>query len=200
MKRTLDEHAARFDGMAAEYDDLKRPVYAACRDLVVESADPKPDDIVLDLGTGTGAIALALDRSASEVLGRDISGEMLETARENAEAEGVTNVSFGEGRFREPGYEGPVDLITTNYAMHHLDDPAKREAIGRIAQLEPRRFVLGDVMLFEEADPDEPAFDPTVDDPATVGFLVTALTDCGFLIREVESITDQAGVIVAERP
>ncbi len=199
MKRTLDEHAARFDGMAGDYDEMERPVYAACRDLVIERAAPDPESVVLDLGTGTGAIALALAPSAGRVVGRDISEEMLAEARAKAEAASLPNVSFGEGRFRAPNVEGPVDIVTTNYALHHLDDGAKREAFGVIAQLEPSRFVLGDVMLFEDAAPEEPAFDPEVDDPATVGVLVNALTDCGFVIADVEAVTDQAGIIVAER-
>lgn len=200
MKRTLDEHAARFDGMAGDYDEMERPVYAACRDLVIERAAPDAEAVVLDVGTGTGAIALALAARAARVVGRDISEEMLAEARANAEAAGMTNVSFGEGRFREPNFDDPVDIVTTNYAMHHLDDAAKREAFGVIAQLEPTRLVLGDVMLFEDPEPEEPAFDPEVDDPATVGVIVKALTDCGFVIQDVEGVTDQAGVIVAERP
>lgn len=197
MKRTLDEHASRFDGMAAEYDDMDRPVYRACRELVIEAAAPTPADVVLDLGTGTGAIALALARRARRVIGRDISEEMLAEATEKADAAGIENVEFGQGRFRDPGYDDGVDIVTSNYALHHLDDDAKREAIGVIAQYEPHRFVLGDVMLFEAVD--EPAYDPDVDDPATVGMLVDALTDCGFCIVDVEPVTTQAGVIVAER-
>lgn len=197
MTPTIDEHAARFDRMATEYDDLERPVYAACRDLVIAAADPATGDVVLDLGAGTGAIALALAQRADRVIGRDISTDMLAEAEQKAATAGIQNVEFGEGRFRNPQYDGDVDVVTTNYAMHHLDDNEKREAIGMIARYAPTRFVLGDVMLFDEASPAEPAYDPSVDDPATVGTLVTALTDCGFAVTDVERVTDQAGVITA---
>lgn len=198
MKRTIDEHAERFDRKAQAYDDYERPVYAATRDLVIEAANPSQEDVVLDIGTGTGAIALALAPTAAEVIGRDISEEMLEQARSKAAGADLDNVSFGQGSFRSPNYDGPADVVTSNYAMHHLDDHGKREAIGRIAQYRPDRFVLGDVMLFGDRHPDEPAFDPTVDDPATVGVLVSAFTDAGFVITALEKVTDQAGVIVAE--
>ena len=200
MKRPIEEHAERFSEAAGSYDDDQdSPEYLACADLVVEHAAPDTDDIVLDLGTGTGAIALALAPSAGRVVGRDISAGMLEEARSKAAEAGIENVEFGEGRFRDPDYDGPVNIVTSNFAMHHLSDEEKREAIGVIADLNPRRFVLGDVMFFGEPDPTEPFYDPAVDDPATVGTLVDALTDEGFVLVAVERVHEQVGVLVAER-
>jgi len=186
--------------MAGEYDDTQQsPEYRACADLVIEHAAPDPEDVVLDLGTGTGAIALALAPSAARVIGRDISAGMLDRAREKAREDGIDNVEFGEGRFRAPKVDGPVDVVVSNFAMHHLSDDEKREAIAVVADLHPRRFVLGDVMVFGEADPEEPFYSPDVDDPATVGTLADALTDCGFALTAVERVHDQVGVLVAER-
>ena len=200
MKKTIDEHAERFSEAAASYDDeADSPEYLACADLVVEHAAPGPGDVVLDLGTGTGAIALALASSARRVIGRDISAGMLDRAREKAREDGIDNVEFGEGRFRAPNVDGPVDVVVSNFAMHHLSDDEKREAIAVVADLHPRRFVLGDVMVFGEADPEEPFYSPDVDDPATVGTLADALTDCGFALTAVERVHDQVGVLVAER-
>jgi ubiquinone/menaquinone biosynthesis C-methylase UbiE len=73
MKQSIEEHAARFDGNADEYDESKSEEYRACASLVVDHAAPGADDVVLDLGTGTGAIALALAEDAGRVEGRDIS-------------------------------------------------------------------------------------------------------------------------------
>mgnify|MGYP000536634497 FL=1 len=200
MKKTIDEHAARFSAAADSYDDESDSTeYLACADLVVEHAAPGPDDVVLDLGTGTGAIALALAPNAKRVIGRDISEGMLAEARAKADDAGLENVEFGEGRFRDPNHDGPVDIVTSNFAMHHLSDAEKREAIAVIADLNPRRFVLGDLMFFGAPDPDEPFYSPEVDDPATVGTLVDALTDEGFVLTAVERVHDQVGVLVAER-
>lgn len=202
MKRTVEEHAARFDEHADEYDDSQdSEAYRACASLVIEHAGRglTGSEVVLDLGCGTGAIGLALAEDAGRVVGRDVSEGMLERAREKIAERGLGNVDLGSGSFREPNVDGPVDVVVSNFAMHHLDDGAKREAIGVIAGLDPDRFVLGDVMLFEAADPDAPFFDPAVDDPATVGTLADALTDAGFALTAVERVHDQAGVLVAER-
>ena len=200
MKKSIEAHAERFSDAAGSYDDDQdSPEYLACADLVVEHAAPDADDIVLDLGTGTGAIALALAPSAGRAVGRDISAGMLAEARSKAAEAGLDNVAFGEGRFRDPDHDGRVDVVTSNFAMHHLSDDEKRDAIGVIAGLNPERFVLGDVMFFGDPDPTEPFYDPAVDDPATVGTLVDALTDEGFVLVAVERVHDQVGVLVAER-
>jgi SAM-dependent methyltransferase len=200
MKVPLDSHASRFDELAPDYDADRGPEYRATLSLVVDHADPRPEDVVLDLGSGTGAVALALAPDAERVVGRDISEGMLEQAREKAAQRDVENVTFDAGRLREPNVDGSVDVVTSNFAMHHLSDDEKREAVDVIAGLEPRRFVLGDVMLFGEADPSEPFYSPEVDDPATVGVLVDALTDAGFAVTAVEFVHEQVGVLVAEDP
>ena len=220
MKKSLEDHAARFDEVAGEYDDSQNDTdeYRACVSLVVDHAvgearsasespsgqrprGPSGSDTVVDLGTGTGAIALALADDASEVVGRDISEGMMEQARKKADEQGIGNVEFGEGRFREPNVDSDraVDVVVSNFAMHHLSDAEKREAIEAIAELGPRKFVLGDVMFFGTPDPDEPFYSPEVDDPSTVGHLADALTDAGFALTAVERVHEQVGVLVAER-
>ena len=199
MKRTREEHAARFDDVAAEYDDDKSEEYRACVSLVVEHADPGPDDTVLDLGCGTGAIGLRLAEDAASVVGRDVSEGMMDEARRKAGARGLETVAFGEGTFRKPDFGGDPDVVVSNFAMHHLSDEEKRKAIDVIAGLGPRRFVLGDVMFFGEPNPAEPFYSPAVDDPATVGVLADAMTAAGFSLTAVEMVHDQVGVLVAER-
>jgi len=197
MKKTVEEHAARFDDLAADYDDDQSPEYNECVALVLEHASPDSDDTVLDLGCGTGAIALAAD--AGRVVGRDISEGMMDEARRKAGERGLDNVDFGQGQFREPNYDGDVDIVTSNFAMHHLSDAEKREAISVIAGLGPRKVVLGDVMFFGEPNPEEPFYSPEVDDPATVGVLADAFTDEGYALTAVEMVHEQVGVLVAEK-
>ena len=201
MKQSIEDHAARFDEKAAEYDDSKSDEYRACASLVIDHAAPGSDEAVLDLGTGTGAIALPLAEDAERVVGRDISAGMLEQAREKATERGLDSVEFGEGRFREPNVpdDAEVDVVTTNFAMHHLSDEEKRAALDVVADLEPERIVLGDVMFFGEPDPEEPFYSPDVDDPATVGVLADAFTDAGYALTAVEPVHEQVGVLVAER-
>ncbi|QLK26799.1 class I SAM-dependent methyltransferase [Natrinema zhouii] len=202
MDEPLEDLANRFSQIADQYDDKhgseEKPVYNACATLVIEHADPRPDDVVLDLGTGTGLIALALAEDAGHVVGRDISDGMIEQARSKAADSGLENVEFGYGEFRDPHYDGEVDIVVSNFALHHLPNEKKREAIEAIANLGPRRFVLGDAMFFGSSDPEEPLFDHGVD-AATVGMLVDVLTDVGFVVTAAERVHDQVGVLVAER-
>jgi len=201
MKKTVEEHAARFDDRADVYDDSKSAEYRACADLVIQHARDglTDEETVLDLGCGTGAIGIELAADARAVVGRDISEGMLEQFREKADERGLENVSLGTGQFREPNYDGPADVVVSNFAMHHLSDAEKREAIDVMADLGARRFVLGDVKFFGAPDPEEPFYSPEVDDPATVGLLVDALTDAGFAVTAVEMVHEQVGVLVADR-
>jgi SAM-dependent methyltransferase len=201
MKKTVEEHAERFSEKASEYDESKSDEYHACAGLVIDHAAPGSGDVVLDLGAGTGAIALALAADAGRVLARDISEGMMEEGRRKAADRGLDNVEFAYGEFREPNLDPDrgVDVVTSNFALHHLSDEEKREAIGVMAETSARRIVLGDVAFFQEPNPDAPFYSPEVDDPATVGTLVEAFTDEGYAVTTVERVHDQVAVIVAER-
>jgi release factor glutamine methyltransferase len=71
---------------------------------------------VVDVGTGTGAIALSLasERPEAEVLAVDVSEDALALARENAEANGLSGrVAFAQGDLLE-GVAGEFDVIVSN--------------------------------------------------------------------------------------
>lgn len=205
MTRSVEEFAERYDQWADEYDDDYAgdedgcEQYRTCVSLVVEHASPRPEDTVLDLGTGTGAVALELAGAAGLVVGRDPSEGMLEQAREKAARRGIENVSFERGRFRDPNVKA-VDVVVSNWALHHLAPDAQRDAIETIAGLDPRRFVLGGAMYFDDRDPGDPVFSPDSVYPATVGNLVDASTDEGFVVTSVEKVHGECGVLVAQQP
>jgi len=113
---------------------------------LIELADPRPADRVLDLASGTGLLALMAARKAGEVIGSDITPEMLEKARERAMTAGVENVRYVEaGVAALPFADDSFDLVTCRLAFHHFPDPDTALAeIHRV--LKPcGRFVMEDV-------------------------------------------------------
>lgn len=70
---------------------VPRPETERLVELVLEALADRPPGLVLDVGTGSGAIALALkaERDDLEVWGSDVSAEALSVARENARRLGL---------------------------------------------------------------------------------------------------------------
>ncbi|GGM65410.1 putative methylase [Halarchaeum rubridurum] len=87
MKRTLERRLAAVAGF--DDPDVAREQYPTPAELaahVLHTADLRGDldSVVLDLGTGTGMLALgAACRSPARVVGLDVDGDALATAREN---------------------------------------------------------------------------------------------------------------------
>jgi len=84
-----------------------------------------PGARVLDVGTGSGAVALALkdERPDLEVWGVDLSADALEVARENARALGL-EVQFAHGDLLE-GMPGHFDAVLAN--LPYVADGAELE-------------------------------------------------------------------------
>jgi ubiquinone/menaquinone biosynthesis C-methylase UbiE len=122
--------------------------------VIVEGA-PGPGQRVVDLGCGSGQLALRIAPVAGTVLGVDVSKAMIDLLDEHARSAGLTNV---EGRAvpiehldLEPG---SVDLVVSNYALHHLRDPDKAAAVRQAAGwLRPGgKLVIGDMMFGRGGD------------------------------------------------
>jgi len=104
---------------------------------VIDRADIKPGESVLDLGTGTGSVALrvaSLVGDNGRVIGNDISKEMLGLAARKAEDLGITNVEFQEGRAeRIPAEDSSFDVVLASLSlMYVIDRAAAAREIGRV--------------------------------------------------------------------
>ena len=97
------------------------------RRFLVSRLQVEPDARVLDVATGTGAVALELVRQhGCSVVGIDRSPEMLAVARSRVAARGLgAKIELHEGRAEAlPFPDGSFDGLTVTYLLRYVDDPA----------------------------------------------------------------------------
>jgi ubiquinone/menaquinone biosynthesis C-methylase UbiE len=105
---------------------------------VVRAAAADVGDAVLDVGCGTGTLALFVDEAVGadgRVEGIDASPEMIAEARKKIAREGgranvqvalIEEIPFGDGEF---------DIATNTYVFHHLPDDLKRRGVAEIRRV-----------------------------------------------------------------
>jgi ubiquinone/menaquinone biosynthesis C-methylase UbiE len=117
---------------------------------LLEISAPRPADVCVDLGAGTGFVTTALAPKVASVLAVDISAAMAKSLAEKAAEAGLVNVATDVADLT--GFDLPpasADLVVTNYALHHLVDAEKRALVARSLQwLRPGgRLVIADMMF-----------------------------------------------------
>lgn len=119
--------------------------------VVEESRASAPSGAVaVDLGAGSGQVTLPLADCCDRILAVDVSGRLLERLTLKASADGTTNVEplihAIESLDLSPE---SVDLVVSNYALHHLRNVDKERLLQRCyAWLRPGgRIVIGDMMF-----------------------------------------------------
>ncbi len=80
---------------------------------------------IADLGTGSGAIALALasERPLAQIVATDMSGDAIAVAAGNARQHALANVAFRQGSWHAPLAGERFDLIASNPPYIASDDP-----------------------------------------------------------------------------
>lgn len=151
MHGTTKEHAPHTPGRVIHWAwlyDLLGAKMRKGRDTLRQVADPQPGEVVLDVGCGTGTLALALvaDNRTAAVTGIDPSPEMVQLARRKA-AKAGRSVSFEVGVVEDLPYaDETFDLVTSSLMWHHLPTDIRDAALAEVRRvLKPGgRFVLMD--------------------------------------------------------
>jgi SAM-dependent methyltransferase len=119
-----------YDPIARIYDPWSRSVTEDIEFYVDEArAAGGP---VVELAVGTGRVAVPIAEAGIPVIGVDLSGEMLEVAREYALARGVGQlVDLRTGDLREPPVEERVPLVICPFRslLHMPGDDERRRAL-----------------------------------------------------------------------
>jgi SAM-dependent methyltransferase len=176
-------------------------------DLGLSCGDPlafgyvKPGDVVVDLGSGAGKdVFLAAQKvgPTGKVIGIDMTPEMLDLARRNAESfqktTGLRNVEFRQGQIEDlPVEDASVDVIISNCVINlSPDKPRVFREVYRV--LKPGgRMIVSDIVLNQPL-PESLRSDANLYVACIAGALpreqyLQAIRDAGF--QQVEILSDR---------
>jgi SAM-dependent methyltransferase len=199
----------RFDNASKEYVTDRYIWRYKAAQLVSRLVNPNLNDIILDVGCGTGKQIIELSYFIKLGIGIDISEGMIKQSTENACNENRKNVEFFIGAFDKP--DGEVNLkdkqitkIISNYALHHLSLQEKKKAIEKMFDIggqSLQSIVIGDLMFFENPDKYKEEYDtigygPGSDQPSKVEELVKCFSKFDFDVV-VHKLHPLVGVLAA---
>ena len=153
MERELIQKVKTQFGRQAERYAASRPhALGDSLELMVQWAEPKPSDLVLDVATGTGFTAFAFAARVRRVVATDLTANMVTQARRLAAERGLTNLLFHlAGAEALPFLDGVFDIATCRLAPHHF------ASVGRFLG-EMHRVLRrgGRLVLCDSASPENP--------------------------------------------
>ncbi|MET7567457.1 class I SAM-dependent methyltransferase [Streptomyces sp. NPDC005492] len=124
------------------------------RGLLAMHVAPRPDDVIVDVGCGTGSLALLLHRvePRARVIGVDPDHEVLATARRKAGLAGATvrwQAGMGDALPEALEGAGPVDTAASSLVLHQCPIPMKQSILASMhAVLRPGgKLVVADYGL-----------------------------------------------------
>ena len=173
------------------------PAYDEFQDAVAKATDGVSVSTVLELGVGTGETARRVLRRhpTARLLAIDASQEMVMLASQT-----LVGAEVRIGRLEDSLPEQEFDLVVSALSVHHLDSEAKSDLFVRVAQRLRigGRFVLGDVVIPEDAGDAVTPLEPDVDTPDDLPSQLTWLKAAGLSPSVVWTYKDLA-VIAADR-
>jgi ubiquinone/menaquinone biosynthesis C-methylase UbiE len=124
--------------------------------MIVDAAQPRPKDAVLDVACGPGLVVCAFAPYAGRVTGMDITPAMLDRARQLAAEQRVRNVDWHQGDvYLLPYAAESFTIVVTRYSFHHLLDPAA--ALREMARVCAPKGRIVVVDAYAPEDPEQAA-------------------------------------------
>jgi demethylmenaquinone methyltransferase/2-methoxy-6-polyprenyl-1,4-benzoquinol methylase/phosphoethanolamine N-methyltransferase len=156
--------------------------------MVIELANIKPGDAVLDVACGTGNLTLTAQAYAGQtghVQGIDAAPEMIEVAKKKASRSRLP-VVFDVGLAEKLAFQDSTfDVVISRLAVHHLPEDLKRRAFAEILRvLKPG----GSVLIADFTAPANPLLNHIVS--ALVGSHMMQTT-----VRELPTMLAEAGFV-----
>ena len=114
FRKFYRERARQFDRLAAREDRQGR-LFAALNDIV-----PLDDLLIVEFGAGSGRLTRLLSMQAQKVFAFDIEPAMLDVARENLSATGLTNWTIGVAdNISMPLADNCAELVIEGWSFAH---------------------------------------------------------------------------------
>jgi len=118
------------DGFAVRYHAHRPRPPEAIVDLLLQLANTRRPDLVVDLGSGTGLSTAIWAGRARRVVGIEPLDEMRQVARADTTA---PNVEFRAGVAQATGLpDGGADIVTCAQSLHHMEPASLLAEVGRI--------------------------------------------------------------------
>ncbi len=134
-ERITKDHEGRtidFGRAAVDYDRFRPGFPDGFFDRLLEDGWITPGQTVLDLGTGTGTLALGFAARGMDAIGLDIAPDLLEAAQRTALDRGL-NARFVEGRAEETGQPGAAyDVVSAGQCWWWFDESAAIAEVQRV--------------------------------------------------------------------
>lgn len=101
---------------------------------LVEFAEIKPGETVLDVGTGTGVVAITAARMGASVTGLDLTPALLDAARENARIANLGTIQWIEGDVENlPFPDGRFDVVVSQFG--HMFAPRPDVTVAQMRRV-----------------------------------------------------------------
>lgn len=148
---TVSEIQKSYEGWAKDYDrdSLRNPAIKISEDLLIPILNPKTNDVILEIGCGTGRVTLEISRLCKKVVGVDFSKGMLEVAKAKSGKRKNIEYLLADIRHGLPQLDAcTFDRIVCPLLIDH---------VGNIRKLfvEAHRLLKqGGVLVFDDINPD----------------------------------------------